>query len=403
MTPFTSLKSLILKHVEKPIIKFFLFSIFDTFVGALGMLLYGIFTSTYGPVWIRNQFFGLWLTTFIFYIGLQSIYIEIKTWNKKFIYFYDLVYFILLIIIFFLMIIFYGMAKRIDAIIWSIYIFAVCITNVYILYARRSSLIKKTEAEPQTNQQETLKLNTNPSELEPTQARSKLKSCLIMTLRVVNVILRFFFLLFACFLLAGAIVEGVGIAKYPARGKFADVNYGDGRTIKVHYLCDGPVNDNLPVIMFEGDGSHGLLDYLSLQKLLKENNYNEDENDDDGDEEDIEDLGSEYDYQNDEEDLVDLDEDASFLDMVADDDLNSSESQETQEIKKSNKTSSNANNPSLKANNKNNDRKSRELQGNNIAKISEINKETDNKTAYSPKLPKNARRVLFADEVDSQN
>jgi pimeloyl-ACP methyl ester carboxylesterase len=73
-------------------------------------------------------------------------------------------------------------------------------------------------------------------------------------------------------LLAGAITEGVGNAKYPARGKFADVNYGDGRTIKVHYLCDGPVNSNQPVIMFEGSASHGLADYLSLQKLLKENN-----------------------------------------------------------------------------------------------------------------------------------
>ena len=286
MNPFSSLKTLILKHVERPIIKFFLFSILDTFVGALGMLLYGIFTSTYGPVWIRNQFFGLWLTTLIFFIGIQSIYIEIKTWRKKFIYFYDLVYFILYIIVSFLMVIFYGMSKRIDAIIWSIYIFAVCLTNVYILYARRSNLTQQTEIEPKinnksyvestsenlTDRHETQQLNTNTNQVEPAQKRSKLNRCLIMTCRVVNVILRFLFLLFACFLLAGAITEGVGNAKYPARGKFADVNYGDGRTIKVHYLCDGPVNSNQPVIMFEGSASHGLADYLSLQKLLKENN-----------------------------------------------------------------------------------------------------------------------------------
>jgi len=43
------------------------------------------------------------------------------------------------------------------------------------------------------------------------------------------------------------------------------------RTIKVHYLCDGPAN-NKPVFLFEGSASHGLADYLNLQILLKEQN-----------------------------------------------------------------------------------------------------------------------------------
>jgi len=93
-----------------------------------------------------------------------------------------------------------------------------------------------------------------------------------MTFRVVNVMLRFIFLLIGCLLLAGALVEGTGHAKYPARGKFANVDNGQGHTIRVHYLCDGlNEHSNQSVIMFEGSASHGLLDYLSLQKLLKAN------------------------------------------------------------------------------------------------------------------------------------
>jgi pimeloyl-ACP methyl ester carboxylesterase len=251
MSIFKRITSLLHKHVEPKIVKFFLFSLLDTFVGMLAMLLYGIFTHTYGPVWIRNQYFGLWLSTLIFYIGLQSIYIEIKRINNKFILIYDLIYFALFAMVSFLMIIFYGMSKRIDAIIWSIYICAVCLTNVYVLYVRKSNL----------NQVDTTQ-----------QTQSRLLSCLIMTLRIGNVILRFIFLLIGCLLLAGALIEGTGNAKYPARGKFTNVDYAQGKTIKVHYLCDG-LNEfkNESVIMFEGSASHGLLDYLSLQKLLKAN------------------------------------------------------------------------------------------------------------------------------------
>ncbi len=45
-----------------------------------------------------------------------------------------------------------------------------------------------------------------------------------------------------------------------------------GRTIKIHYLCDGPTNSSSPTFMFEGDNSHGYADYLYLQQLLKQHN-----------------------------------------------------------------------------------------------------------------------------------
>ena len=43
------------------------------------------------------------------------------------------------------------------------------------------------------------------------------------------------------------------------------------RHLKIHYLCDGPQNSSLPTFLFEGDDSHGLADYLSVQKLMKNN------------------------------------------------------------------------------------------------------------------------------------
>ena len=45
-----------------------------------------------------------------------------------------------------------------------------------------------------------------------------------------------------------------------------------GRTIKIHYLCDGPSNASMPTFMIEGDQSHGYADYLNMQKILKSQN-----------------------------------------------------------------------------------------------------------------------------------
>lgn len=42
----------------------------------------------------------------------------------------------------------------------------------------------------------------------------------------------------------------------------------NGQYQTIHYLCSGPLNSSFPVIIFESDGSHGMLDFLGLQMQL---------------------------------------------------------------------------------------------------------------------------------------
>lgn len=243
-------------NVEPKIRKFFLFSLFDLSVGVVGMLVYGILTSSYGPIWIRNQYFGLWLTTLVFFYSIQSIYIELKKWNKRINYISDIIFIIISIILQFLMCIFYGLAKKIDVIIWSIYIFAVNLTNLYILVIRRKSCFWQ---KCNQNEENTDAENSLNKEVDTTENSKKIP-ILLKVLRVINFVLKIFFIIVQCFLLNGAITDGVGNAKYQnIYSKLIDVALNDntGRTVKINYFCDGPVDATKTLLMFEADGSHG--------------------------------------------------------------------------------------------------------------------------------------------------
>ncbi|CAF0715670.1 unnamed protein product [Brachionus calyciflorus] len=237
--------------IEQPMKKFFLFSCLDLSVGALGMLLYGIFTSTYGPIWIRNQYIGLWLLTILFFYSIQSIYLELRTWPNKITYFLDVAFFSITVILTLILSIFYCISVRIDGIVWGFYIFAVNLTNVSILFLKRHHLKYK----------------------NPKTPIKKPLFILIQTIKVLNFILRLIFLVVICFMINGASKEAIGKSKYPARGQIVELKISNTSNTKVkfHFLCDGPKTDK-PVFLFEGSGSHGMADYLSLQILLKKNN-----------------------------------------------------------------------------------------------------------------------------------
>ena len=262
-----SIKNLLLKNVEKPIIKFFLFSIFDTLVGATGMLIYGIFTRIHGPIWVRNQFIGLWLTTLVMFISIQSLYIEVKSWTKYPYYLLDLIFFSTEIIINLLMIIFYSMARKIDASIWSVYLFSVNLTNLYILFARRKS-VKGPKAENRSTEDPSITQPLNQNEETGVKSISKK---LLLALENVNGLLKIIFLIFSCFLVIGACIDGTG--RPLSRGKFINVridNTESAEYIKVHYLCskNNKNGDNQSIFMIEGDATHGVVDLLSIQILL---------------------------------------------------------------------------------------------------------------------------------------
>ncbi len=211
------LKSFLNNNVEQPIRKFFLFSLLDLSVGAVGMIVYGILTATYGVTWVRNQYFGLWLTTLVFFYSIQSIYIELKKWPKPINYITDVIFIVISILLPFLMCIFYGLGHKIDVIIWSIYIFAVNLTNLYILIIRKANNLGPKSYTG--NNFESLNLatsnetNNNFYNLNfKDQTKSKL-SILIRIVRVINFILKIFFIIIMCLLLNGAIVDGTGFVK----------------------------------------------------------------------------------------------------------------------------------------------------------------------------------------------
>ena len=125
------LKRLLNNHVEPLMRIFLLLSLLDLVVGAVSMIIYGILTVTYGVTWIRNQYFGLWLTSLIFFHAIQSVYIEIKKWPKMLYYINDLIFTVISIILSLLMCIFYGLGHKIDVTIWSIYIIVINSKNLY--------------------------------------------------------------------------------------------------------------------------------------------------------------------------------------------------------------------------------------------------------------------------------
>ena len=207
-------------NVEPSIRKYFLFSLFDLSVGAVAMIVYGILTATYGVTWVRNQYFGLWLTTLVFFYSIQSIYIEIKKWPKLLYYINDMIFIVASILLQFLMCVFYGLGHKIDVIIWSIYIFAVNLTNLYILIIRRKDNVGQSDSNNENNFESqnlatytTDNNNNNSYNFNLKDQSSTKKSVLIRIVRVINFILRLFFIIIMCLLLNGAIVDGIGFAK----------------------------------------------------------------------------------------------------------------------------------------------------------------------------------------------
>jgi pimeloyl-ACP methyl ester carboxylesterase len=263
-----SIKDYILK-IEKSIRIFFYFSVFDLSVGIVGMLFYAGFISFNGPVWIRNQYIGLWLMTLIVLTSIQSIHTELRQIKHRNIIFYiDLLFYVIITLLTLLQCIFFSISSKIDASIWSVYNCAVNLTNIYIL-------ILKTK---QNNQSEN-NATTDENESFVNNCHQQTQRFKIISKKIINIliiIIKIFSLIITCFILSGSIVIGAGKLKYPARGKFIDIQLDDddvsGRTLSIHYLCQGQINISEPVFIFESDASHGLADFLLIQELLTKNN-----------------------------------------------------------------------------------------------------------------------------------
>ncbi len=185
-----------ISNVDKPVRLYFYFSVFDTLVGLVGMLIYGILTITDGPIWIRNQYIGLWLLFLVTLYGIISIYLETKRMKRergaKF--YFELAFFVPTTVISLVMCIFFGISGKIDATIWSVYICAVSLTNCYLVFLRT-----KRVGYNQSGQDENTALNEGSN----SDANHKLLSA-------VNIFLKIASFVILCFMLNGAVENGSG-------------------------------------------------------------------------------------------------------------------------------------------------------------------------------------------------
>ena len=227
--------------------------------GAIGMLAHGICISIGGPIWVRNQYIGLWLTSMILFYSAQGIYLILKPRDDnlfKMTFFVEIACLTTCLLFSFINIICYGLAKKADAIIWCLIMLVIFLISIYGLINKRKHASNLT--------------GLNSEKFKENNKKTKL----IKVLQIFNVIFRLIFLIFLIFLTIGSILIGGLTVTYPPRGKFSTIDLGDGsgRKITIHHLCDGPINSLKPTFLFQGSGSHGLMDFYGLQTLLKENN-----------------------------------------------------------------------------------------------------------------------------------
>jgi hypothetical protein len=215
----------------------------------LGMCIYGAYTGIRGPTSLVNQYLGLWLSVVLFFFTEQSIYIMKAPhphYSRKGFVLVQYVYHGLIAFLSLLICIGYGLYDRGDLSTWA---FLTCVISLLNIF-----LVKKAAVDA-----------------DDLPKRSGFLQCL----SIINSVFKVLMLLICTFLTVGALTAGVGASRYPPRGKILNVKLedGSGQTQKIHVFCDGPVNDSMPVIMFEGSGSHGYADYLGLQLVLTERKF----------------------------------------------------------------------------------------------------------------------------------
>ena len=126
-------------------------------------------------------------------------------------------------------------------------------------------IVEKNFQEPMMKEYETIEDYENRFDKPTTRLKA---------FRIFNGVMKYIFLVILVLLVNGSIVIGGLSIKYPPRGIITEIPLNDltDRKIKIHYLCDGPVDDKNPFFLFEGSASHGLLDYVGVQLELKKLN-----------------------------------------------------------------------------------------------------------------------------------
>jgi hypothetical protein len=167
--------------------------------GAIGMIIYGVFTKERGPVYLRNNYIGLWLCSLIVFYGFQVFYSLLKCIknNKKAFHVIEIVYFVGCNLALSMMIICYIMATKIDAVIWSMVIVVENCSCIFVLVLRRK---RENSNSLETNFDEEVEKNKNK--------QNCLTRCCSRNFFWINIILRVIFFIFLALLANGSVFIG---------------------------------------------------------------------------------------------------------------------------------------------------------------------------------------------------
>ena len=145
-----------------------------------------------------------------------------KPYERKSLFVLNIFYFALVIVSSLILAICYGLLKRVDSIVFSIFIFLVNVLSLIVLITKQNNIklsqtsdsecfsMSKTKNENILNA--TNEINS-PYQIELNESSGSCIKCLKKFLQVINVIFKILFLVFMSFLAAGSIVMSSGITK----------------------------------------------------------------------------------------------------------------------------------------------------------------------------------------------
>jgi len=132
----TQISALVYLHQSKHKIGYLLCILFGL-AGILGMIIHGSYSEYGGPVYIKNEFFSIWLAAILFFLSLQSVYISFE--NKIYpisyhVYIADYVYYPLMSIGGLFIAICYGIGGKYDVTSWSVLVCVLSVFNVLLIH-----------------------------------------------------------------------------------------------------------------------------------------------------------------------------------------------------------------------------------------------------------------------------
>ncbi|DBA04359.1 TPA: hypothetical protein N0F65_002121 [Lagenidium giganteum] len=227
--------------------------------GIAGVILHIVFQVVGGPTYLQNQTLGMWGALVLTVFAAQALD-DLKkplyriTKHRKWQLLYNIVILTAAVIVFLC----YAIGQRGTPAGWMVALIIVQALNLHTLKVRGAT-------------QDNLPIhdiNHHEKQVDPPQpAERQPVSCITTCCRCCNVCCLALMLLIMLLLIAGAQTFAQGPIKYPARGKMVEITLADGsgRKHQVHVRCDGPKNASFPVIIMESDGTHGMLDFMTLQ------------------------------------------------------------------------------------------------------------------------------------------